>query len=491
MERPARRLALSPQPVLSRALRAAHRPPVPVHGEVGDEEGAFRLGSASSGPGARADQVDAVPLAGRDEVLGADIGGVDQVLGRRQPLGGERGVDRLGAHGLVDVGRRRVGVQHQARRARVAGLGEVDHVAGPVRAALGPEAGLGVVGGLDPIAGTAALHGPQPCAAAGRLRHRRRRIPARRARSAAPTRGAARRPRAALDSLGRRVRARRAHPAAGSRPRRPGPRRRRAWARSRAGACPRPGGRSACATRPVPGHAASRAPPRRSRSARRAASRPAARSGSGRARRPARACCRCAAGPAPSAAQPRAPRPARGRAGARRPRAPAGGRGTRTGRCGRSRGRPGPGRAGTSSRSGPHRLGRLPVAQPLAELHQRDQRQPPRRIGRLAEGGVEVAEAGIVEHRTEPVAQEQVGVAARERRSGDAGGVVGNRRDTAAGGATWAASDQDHPSTPLASPAADFANSVRRLVGPDPLMADLRDAPWCVPPAADPRCGVA
>src|SRR4051794_21673942 len=47
------------------------------------------------------------------------------------------------------------------------------------------------------------------------------------------------------------------------------------------------------------------------------------------------------------------------------------------------------------------RLGRLAVAQPLAELHERDQRQPPRGIGRLAEYGVEIGEVAILEHRAE------------------------------------------------------------------------------------------
>jgi hypothetical protein len=54
----------------------------------------------------------------------------------------------------------------------------------------------------------------------------------------------------------------------------------------------------------------------------------------------------------------------------------------------------------------PYRLRGLPVGQVLPELHQRDQRQPPRRISRLAKGGVEVTEGGITEHGAEPVAQE-------------------------------------------------------------------------------------
>ena len=67
---------------------------------------------------------------------------------------------------LVHIGRRRVGVQDQPRRALVTALGQVDHVASPMRAGLGPEPGIGVVGGLHPVTGTAPLYGPQTCAAA-------------------------------------------------------------------------------------------------------------------------------------------------------------------------------------------------------------------------------------------------------------------------------------------------------------------------------------
>ena len=65
-------------------------------------------------------------------------------------------------------------------------------------------------------------------------------------------------------------------------------------------------------------------------------------------------------------------------------------------------------------------IGRLPVAEPLAELHQRDQRQAPRRVGRLTAPRVEGGEVGVSEHRTEPVAQDHVRVAAPERGPGDA-----------------------------------------------------------------------
>ena len=56
-------------------------------------------------------------------------------------------------------------MNHQTWRSCVAGLGEVDHGASPSRVGLGPEPGLRVVGRLHPVAGTAALHRPQPGAA--------------------------------------------------------------------------------------------------------------------------------------------------------------------------------------------------------------------------------------------------------------------------------------------------------------------------------------
>ena len=61
----------------------------------------------------------------------------------------------------MDIGRRGVGMQHQVRRTGVAGLGKMDHITGPRGAALGAEAGLGIVGGFDPVAGTATLYRPQ------------------------------------------------------------------------------------------------------------------------------------------------------------------------------------------------------------------------------------------------------------------------------------------------------------------------------------------
>ena len=63
----------------------------------------------------RADHVDGVPLACRDEQIGAHVGGVGQVLGRREALGGQRRVDRHGPHGLVHAGAGGVGVHDRKR----------------------------------------------------------------------------------------------------------------------------------------------------------------------------------------------------------------------------------------------------------------------------------------------------------------------------------------------------------------------------------------
>ena len=107
------------------------------------------------------------------------------------------------------------------------------------------------------------------------------------------------------------------------------------------------------------------------------------------------------------------------------------------------------------------RLGRLPVAQPFAELHQRDQRQPPRRVGRLAESGVEVGEISIAEDRAEPVAQEQVRGAPRERGPGYLLGLFGNRWNSGLRAERHGGDLQVSPTLPHAAPPSDFANSVR------------------------------
>lgn len=84
--------------------------PVPFHGEVGNEKSVLLLYLPILNRTRKADEIDAVAFVGCNEMLGADISGIDQVFDRSQALGGERGVDRLRAHGLMDIGRRGVGV---------------------------------------------------------------------------------------------------------------------------------------------------------------------------------------------------------------------------------------------------------------------------------------------------------------------------------------------------------------------------------------------
>src|SRR5690349_4800388 len=74
-------------------------------------------------------------------------------------------------------------------------------------------------------------------------------------------------------------------------------------------------------------------------------------------------------------------------------------------------------------------LGGLAITQALTELHECDEREAPRRVRRLAALRIEISKAGVVEHRSKPVAQEEVGIAARERGSGDTGRVVGHAWD--------------------------------------------------------------
>jgi hypothetical protein len=81
----------------------------------------------------------------------------------------------------------------------------------------------------------------------------------------------------------------------------------------------------------------------------------------------------------------------------------------------------------------PDGLRGLPVAQALPELHERDEREPPGRVGRLAEARVEVGEVGVGEHGAEPIPQQQVGVASGERGPGDSGRVVRHRRKVVLG----------------------------------------------------------
>src|SRR3954463_6239322 len=77
----------------------------------------------------------------------------------------------------------------------------------------------------------------------------------------------------------------------------------------------------------------------------------------------------------------------------------------------------------------PDRLSRLSIAQALAELHQRDQGQPPGWTGRLALLGIEVGEVAILEDRPERVAQGEIGAAFGKGGASNAGSLFGHGRE--------------------------------------------------------------
>ena len=129
------------------------------------------------------------------------------------------------------------------------------------------------------------------------------------------------------------------------------------------------------------------------------------------------------------------------------------------------------------------RLGCLTVAQPLAELHERNQREAPWCVGRLTKGGVEVGEVHLSEHGAEPVAQEHIRVAAAERGSGNACGVVGHGRErllrTERHGNGLRRGTRSNPLT--VTPPADFANSVSFLFETIPSRISTHCPPPCFP----------
>jgi hypothetical protein len=77
----------------SRASRAVV---LPFNREVGGAEGAFHAALPAHVVSRRTDEVDPKALARARQMPGADVGYINQVLGRRQSLGGQRHVDRLG-----------------------------------------------------------------------------------------------------------------------------------------------------------------------------------------------------------------------------------------------------------------------------------------------------------------------------------------------------------------------------------------------------------
>jgi len=76
-----------------------------------------------------------------------------------------------------------------------------------------------------------------------------------------------------------------------------------------------------------------------------------------------------------------------------------------------------------------HRVGGLPVREPLRELQDRRQREPPGRERGLAAAPEERREGIIGEKLPELVRSAQKGVALREGGAGDPGGLGGDRRE--------------------------------------------------------------
>ncbi len=114
----------------------------------------------------------------------------------------------------------------------------------------------------------------------------------------------------------------------------------------------------------------------------------------------------------------------------------------------------------------PDRLSRLSIAQVLAELHQRDQGQPPGWTGRLTLLGIEVGEVAIHEDRPERVAQGEIGAAFGKGGASDAGGLLGHGRDRLLWVERHGEASRDYRSNAaLGPPSHPFANGIRGYAG--------------------------
>src|SRR5271165_2240174 len=116
------------------------------------QERLFPVAPGLGGVGAdRPEQGDPVVVAGGEDVPGADVAGVDRVLAGSQAPGGQALVDDLGHLGIARGRVAGLHVRDQVRQVRLAGLGQVDLVPGPSGPALDAVAGVGVVGGGEPL----------------------------------------------------------------------------------------------------------------------------------------------------------------------------------------------------------------------------------------------------------------------------------------------------------------------------------------------------
>src|SRR3954468_20160677 len=121
---------------------------------------------------------------------------------------------------------------------------------------------------------------------------------------------------------------------------------------------------------------------------------------------------------------------------------------------------------------GPDRLSRLSIAQALAELHQRDQGQPPGWAGRLALLGIEVGEVAILEDRPECIAQGEIGAAFGKGGASDAGGLFGHTWERLVRLERHNEASRDHRSNAaLDLPSHPFANGIPASQGQSALQS--------------------
>src|SRR5215207_8941062 len=114
----------------------------------------------------------------------------------------------------------------------------------------------------------------------------------------------------------------------------------------------------------------------------------------------------------------------------------------------------------------PDRLSGLSIAQALAELHQRDQGQPPRWTGRLALLGIEVGEVAILEDRPERVAQGEIGAAFGKGGASNAGSLFGHGRERLLWVERHGEASRDYCSNAaLDPPSHPFANGIGSTMG--------------------------
>src|SRR3954468_16571268 len=114
----------------------------------------------------------------------------------------------------------------------------------------------------------------------------------------------------------------------------------------------------------------------------------------------------------------------------------------------------------------PDRLSRVSITQALAELHQRDQGQPPGWTGRLTLLGIEVGEVAILEDRPERVAQGEIGAAFGKGGASDAGGLFGHTWERLLRLERHGETSSDYRSNAaLDLPSHPFANGIRPIMG--------------------------